>query len=712
MPRLYLLASLASLALAVMAVACTGGGEPAAPASPTVAVSATTQPANTLAPTPPATPTPAPTRPPTATPTPRPAPTATPELVPTPAPSSAGEITSTEIYARVAPSVAFIDTPFGTGSGFLVAGDYVVTNYHVVWPLEEVRIVFPDGADLLAPVAAWDPMHDIAVLGPVNAAVPPLELRDGEQLALGSEIFLLGYPGETDSLPDPAIVSGLLSHFRQWNRLGLTYFQTDVVMAGGQSGGVMVDTQGEVIGISGWSYTEADYALVASAADLKPIVQRLIAGRDPSGVSNRRFREAAGRYQFSGDLQNHWDARTFLLEASSGETFELEIDSTAPMRLHVTDPDTNILLEMDNGFGGVENGSAEVLADGHHFLTVETSLHNKSAGYDLTSNVPMYPFTDPDDGRRLRLHETIAGNIDHQQDVDWFSIQLDAGEKVIISSDSPNVDTIVHVDFPNSRVNQVVHDDDSGGGMFGVNARLVYLARHGGEHHITVRGYADRNPDYGAGGYLLSVDQAPTESEAVTAPTSPREVDSPFGKMIVYESSLSDFSVQAPADWIEVWPDEDDSVTAFKAQQVEGFAAVLIMEFDMAAADEVQTLEEPADSIEAGVSEVGADIEVQRKNIVTSSGVPTVALDLKARDEPLAGRFLITIQDERFAFVVGYLFEDGESAWPLVEYSLGTLQSSASRAAAEPGDTALTSSGLAEYAARGMAGRAPYMPAT
>ena len=97
-------------------------------------------------------------------------------------------MTSSEIYATLSPSVAYIETPSGYASGFLIEGDYVVTNLHVVWPFEEVRVAIPDGTELVAPVAAWDPMSALAVLGPVDTAAPPVELRVTENLAIGSEL--------------------------------------------------------------------------------------------------------------------------------------------------------------------------------------------------------------------------------------------------------------------------------------------------------------------------------------------------------------------------------------------------------------------------------------------------------------------------------------------------------------------------------------------
>ena len=73
---------------------------------------------------------------------------------PTPA-TPAAPLSAADVYARVAPSVPFIQTPSGSGSGVLIDGGYVVTNYHVVWPYEAVEVVFPGGRESqIVPVAA------------------------------------------------------------------------------------------------------------------------------------------------------------------------------------------------------------------------------------------------------------------------------------------------------------------------------------------------------------------------------------------------------------------------------------------------------------------------------------------------------------------------------------------------------------------------------
>ena len=143
----------------------------------------------------------------------------------------------------------------------LIEGGYVVTTAHVVWPFDEVRVVFPNGADFTAaPVKSIDVLGDLAVIGPIDFSDPrklqtpdlprpvsispslrvtpsPVVFTNGEDLAVGSDLFLIGYPAESLPFPQPAISGGVLSRFREWEALEITYFQTATAIAGGQSGG-------------------------------------------------------------------------------------------------------------------------------------------------------------------------------------------------------------------------------------------------------------------------------------------------------------------------------------------------------------------------------------------------------------------------------------------------------------------------------------------
>ena len=423
-----------------------------------------------------------------------------------------------EVYLRVAPSVPFVETATGTGSGVLIEGGYIVTNYHVVWPYDAVWVVFPDGTELQdVPVVGWDPLADLAVLGPVNVSARPLELVDGESLAPGSELFLVGYPAEVDLFPQASITRGILSRFREWDRLGMTYLQTDAAIAGGQSGGALVNSNGEMVGISTFSFSEAAFGLATSAADDAPIVKKLIEGWNASGWSERRLPSGAGAFEFDIELVNQWDTRTFVLDPAAGSMHEFWIDGPEDGLLRLFDP-FGLILEVDETYTGLESGTVEVQTEGIHFLQVEM-LANGPSAFTVGSTIKMTPLNDPDDGRTISVGDTVVGSLDYFSEWDWFLIHLNEGETVRIYADSVGVDTLIYVDFPGSSSHQVVYDDDSGGGLSGTNSQLVYRAPSNGNYYIAVTGALDDD----VGGYFLSVEPAQDGSETVNVPASRNE---------------------------------------------------------------------------------------------------------------------------------------------------------------------------------------------
>ena len=624
---------------------------------------ATGTPAMTPTPEPTATPTTAPTATPTDTPTP------TPTATPTPEPTPTAQLTAAEVYSLVSPSIPFIETPTGTGSGVLIEGGYVITNYHVVWPYEVVRVVFPDDKVLQnVPVVGWDSMADLAVLGPVDVPARPSKLGDGEDLAPGSALFLVGYPAEVDEFPEPTITRGILSRFREWERLGMTYLQTDAAIAGGQSGGALVNSLGEVIGISTFSFSEAGFGLATSAADNAPIVERLIQDDLTSELGDRRLPAGGGAFEFYVELANVWDSQTFVLEAAAGTTLGVALEGTEDGLFRVYDP-FGLLLEVDDGFTGTESGAVELLADGVHFLQVET-LSGESSTFDLASTIRLKPFHDPDDGRTIVIGETVAGNIDFHFDWDWYSIRLEEVETVTISTDSTNVDTLLYVDFPNSRDDQVVSDDDSGGGLFGINSELVYRAPNTGEYFIVV---TDAVGD-SFGGYYLSVEQAREGTETVYVPTGPQVVErqvveSPFGEMLVYQDPSGYFEVETPQIWVEEEPDAS-GYEVFRASDPEENGAISIYVVEGA----LVSLTEYADALETGTLEAGAE-DLTRETVQTAQGLPAVLFEWSIDEEAIVAS-LIYVSDDGVAITIAYTFpaDQFEAGRELAYYCFDTFR--------------------------------------
>ena len=443
-----------------------------------------------------------------------------------------------EVYALISPSIPFVVATLGQASGVLIDGGYIVTNYHVVWPDAAVRVVFPDGTEFEnVPVVGWDPMSDLAVLGPVEVSARPVRLGNGEDSPIGTQLFLIGYPAEVDRFPEPTITSGVLSNVREWERAGITYLQTDSAIAGGQSGGALVDASGRLIGISGFYFGEANYALVASAADIAPTIEKLREGEFAFGLGQRRLPQGPGSTSFDLELRNLWDTREFVFEAEEGSVIEIGIEGEGDGMFTVSTPFESI-LEVDDTESGVERATLELSTGGVHFLQVEMAAGGDPSRFRITSSVRLKPLNDPDDGRALVVGETLAASLDHPRDWDWYSIDLQEGETVRAFTDSLNVDTLMYVAFPGSDDNDTVSDDDSGGGLFGLNSEIVYRTPHTGEYFIAItQAVEDSN-----GGYFLSVERAPEGAELTAASQRESEVTRDEAKTLAnhyYDCMLS-----------------------------------------------------------------------------------------------------------------------------------------------------------------------------
>ena len=436
-----------------------------------------------------------------------PAAAATSTTAETPVEASALALSASEVYELVAPSIVFVETETGTGSGILVEGGYVVTNHHVVWPHDMVWVVFPDGTEAWVPVVGWDPFADLAVLGPVSVSAEPLMLVDGEAMPPGSRVFLVGYPAETDLFPQVSITEGIVSRFREWDLAGLTLLQTDEAIAGGQSGGALVNTDGEVIGISTWGFSEAGFGVATSATDAAPIVEWLIEEEAALAWHQSLRSPGAGEFAFDVEMVNRWDNHAFTFVAEVGSVVEVSIDGTADGVLRISSP-LGIHLEADNSYSGVESGAVEILTDGVHYLEVSTLIDelpfDGPVAYTVESSSRLQPFEDPDDGQHLAVGDIVAGFIDYFSDIDWYTIDLEEGDTVVIWTDAIATDTAVSVDFPGATIDDIAHDDDSGTALFGesFNAELVYTAPATGQYLVAV---VDAVGDSG-GSYFLGID--------------------------------------------------------------------------------------------------------------------------------------------------------------------------------------------------------------
>ena len=406
------------------------------------------------------------------------------------------QVSSARIFEMVSPAIAYIHTGTGSGSGVLVEGGYVVTNAHVVWPFDAVRVAFPDGTDFRGvPVIGWDLLADLAVLGPIETPVQPVSLLDGENIPIGSEVYLIGYPAEVEAYPKTTMTRGILSRLREWEPVGITYFQTDAAIAGGQSGGALVSDTGAVIGISGFK-AFVEFGLAASSADLLPRVRQLIAGRDPSGLGKRQFDMDGGSLRYRLTSRNYGDA--YIINEPAGTAIEIRF-------VGAEDVEFQILDKYGNEHADAETGSLSFITRGYGPLFLIPSY--VSGEVTLEASHSLVQFDDPDRGRRIQVGEILHGNIDFPTNVDYFFLYLEKNETVEIVARSILANTQLTVwGYQGETLEVWIRDENSGGGLFGGDARIVFQAPFAGEYYVDVANVHSRS--YAPAGYLVSVDQA------------------------------------------------------------------------------------------------------------------------------------------------------------------------------------------------------------
>ena len=168
-------------------------------------------------------------------------------------------LTAAAIYEQVRPAVVRVTSAAGrsegTGSGIVIDGDgHILTNYHVISGATSLEVRFVDGSTSAAQVVGSDPASDLAVIQVTGAGldIVAADLGDSDALHVGDLVLAIGNPFSLEGTLTQGIVSAVDRTYATGanTRPIRKMIQTDAAVNPGNSGGPLLNCQGEVIGIN------------------------------------------------------------------------------------------------------------------------------------------------------------------------------------------------------------------------------------------------------------------------------------------------------------------------------------------------------------------------------------------------------------------------------------------------------------------------------
>lgn len=285
--------------------------------------------------------------------------------------STGEELSLPDIYKKVIPSVVSITATNGastfTGTGIIMSSDgYIITNYHVASSAQQVVVLLTDGQEYTACQVGGDETSDIMVLKIDATGLTPAKFGDSDAAEVGDSVVAIGDPLgiELRGTMTDGIICGIKRDVDVGDRT-MTLMQTNAALNSGNSGGPLVNMEGQVIGINTIKLSSSGYTTVEGLGfaipidSAKPIVDELV----EKGY-------VTGRPAFGFDVEQ--------LESR----ISLYYDLPGKLYIRSVEPSSDAYAQ------GIRAGDIITAIDGHSVSTVDEFNHIKNE-YAAGDQVPL-----------------------------------------------------------------------------------------------------------------------------------------------------------------------------------------------------------------------------------------------------------------------------------------------------------------------------------
>lgn len=207
----------------------------------------------------------------------------------------------------------------GLGSGYIISPDgYIVTNDHVAGNASEITVTLTDGSHYKAEIVGTDPTSDICLLKIDGSNLPYLELGNSDEVIIGEWVIALGNPFGLFELNDkPTVTVGVISATGMNlepinNRYYINMIQTDAAINGGNSGGPLVNSLGQVIGMNTLIFTAGGVQGNIGLGFAIPInkVKRIVTELKEKGKIDRDFQIGMSIQSIDEGIARYYDLKS------------------------------------------------------------------------------------------------------------------------------------------------------------------------------------------------------------------------------------------------------------------------------------------------------------------------------------------------------------------------------------------------------------------